>query len=107
MTISCRCVKPFRPIIYKNLELPLQLFATLDQQGKLGLYAAALEWAISSAGEHCLHTAGVAGSIPASPTIPVQSIDFITRIKGLTQLYSGALHFAAGELLAKHSQKCK
>src|SRR5690606_15145456 len=25
--------------------------------------------AISSAGEHCLHTAGVAGSIPASPTI--------------------------------------
>src|SRR5262245_13839128 len=24
--------------------------------------------AISSAGEHCLHTAGVAGSIPASPT---------------------------------------
>ena len=24
--------------------------------------------AISSAGEHCLHTAGVAGSNPASPT---------------------------------------
>ncbi len=26
--------------------------------------------AISSAGEHCLHTAGVTGSIPVSPTIP-------------------------------------
>jgi hypothetical protein len=25
--------------------------------------------AISSAGEHCLHTAGVTGSIPVSPTI--------------------------------------
>ena len=25
-------------------------------------------WAISSAGERCLHTAEVAGSIPASPT---------------------------------------
>ncbi len=28
----------------------------------------AAAWAISSVGEHCLHTAGVAGSIPASPT---------------------------------------
>ena len=27
-----------------------------------------IDWAISSAGEHCLHTAGVAGSNPASPT---------------------------------------
>lgn len=27
---------------------------------------------ISSAGEHCLHTAGVTGSIPVSPTIPTR-----------------------------------
>jgi heme oxygenase (biliverdin-producing, ferredoxin) len=29
------------------------------------------EWAISSAGEHTLHTGGVVGSIPTSPTIPL------------------------------------
>ena len=27
------------------------------------------QWARSSAGEHCLHTAGVTGSIPVAPTI--------------------------------------
>ncbi len=26
-------------------------------------------WAVSSAGEHCLHTAGVVGSNPTPPTI--------------------------------------
>ena len=31
--------------------------------------------AISSAGEHCLHTAGVTGSIPVSPTILLRKID--------------------------------
>jgi hypothetical protein len=29
-------------------------------------------WAISSAGEHTLHTGGVVGSIPTSPTISLQ-----------------------------------
>src|SRR5438270_296238 len=28
----------------------------------------------SSAGEHCLHTAGVAGSIPAAPTIELHTV---------------------------------
>ena len=35
----------------------------------------AVERAISSAGEHTLHTGGVAGSIPASPTIFLPQID--------------------------------
>src|SRR5690349_12847052 len=35
----------------------------LFQRGQL------MNGAISSAGEHCLHTAGVTGSIPVSPTI--------------------------------------
>jgi hypothetical protein len=30
--------------------------------------------AISSAGEHCLHTAGVAGSNPASPTMNIKEL---------------------------------
>ena len=42
-------------------------FATISTSG----CGAAVTWmsrAISSAGEHCLHTAGVTGSIPVSPT---------------------------------------
>src|SRR4051812_27858620 len=31
-------------------------------------------WARSSAGEHCLHTAGVAGSIPAAPTNQIREL---------------------------------
>ncbi len=40
--------------------------ASLDRLGAAPLRGAA--WALSSAGEHCFHTAGVAGSIPAAPT---------------------------------------
>ena len=34
--------------------------------------------AISSAGEHCLHTAGVTGSIPVSPTNPLNRLETTT-----------------------------
>ncbi len=34
----------------------------------IGYTEPAISGAISSAGEHCLHTAGVTGSIPVSPT---------------------------------------
>ncbi len=46
---------------YKPLTYPLDLSGRPD-------YATPSRRAISSVVEHCLHTAGVAGSNPASPT---------------------------------------
>ena len=37
----------------------------------------------SSAGEHCLHTAGVAGSIPAAPTIDLVDASILLRLVSL------------------------
>jgi hypothetical protein len=39
----------------------------------------ALRRAISSAVEHSLHTGGVAGSIPASPTIQSRQTEVVSR----------------------------
>ena len=46
-------------------------FATICTSGHR-LRRCVTAWAISSVGEHCLHTAGVAGSNPASPTRQAQ-----------------------------------
>ncbi len=41
--------------------------------GTVDAYTYALIWrAVSSAGEHCFHTAGVTGSIPVPPTIKIK-----------------------------------
>ena len=33
------------------------------------------KWAVSSAVEHCFHTAGVTGSIPVPPTTRINGLD--------------------------------
>jgi hypothetical protein len=38
------------------------------------------QWARSSAGEHCLHTAGVTGSIPVAPTNFFKDLDDFHRL---------------------------
>ena len=55
--------------------------------------------AISSAGEHCLHTAGVTGSIPVSPTThrpqnhwPVQPLDEPPQDRRLRRRYTSGTH---------------
>ena len=45
-------------------------FSKVDPRPTPHLEFAARDRAVSSAGEHCFHTAGVSGSIPLPPTIP-------------------------------------
>ena len=45
-------------------------FSKVDPRPNPHLEFAARDRAVSSAGEHCFHTAGVSGSIPLPPTIP-------------------------------------
>ena len=48
--------------------ISVQSLNSLDR-GERFCYSIYIFRAISSAGEHCLHTAGVTGSIPVSPTM--------------------------------------
>ena len=51
------------------------------------------QWAHSSAGEHRLHTAGVAGSIPAAPTIYINGLDdlWLTHCLGAHSIHTETL----------------
>ena len=54
----------------ENVEFK-EIGASLDTHKPRALLGSPLDGgARSSAGEHCLHTAGVTGSIPVAPTIP-------------------------------------
>ena len=46
-------------------------------------YFAASKWAVSSAVEHCFHTAGATGSIPVPPTIQDKNLGKFPQLVSL------------------------
>ena len=57
--------------------------------------------AISSAGEHCLHTAGVTGSIPVSPT-RLRSVRYTHRTSPGQACHGEVLTQPGRQLLAQY-----
>jgi hypothetical protein len=60
-------------------------------------------WAVSSAVEHCFHTAGVTGSIPVPPTIKINKLAKITPISVCP--YGLRYGFSAANNPTKHRVK--
>jgi hypothetical protein len=66
--------EPLKAARTRGYEQPCRLFYE-----RVDVILRAHSWAVSSAVEHCFHTAGVTGSIPVPPTIQTHSIQTVTR----------------------------